>query len=267
MSDYYKEISTLFDVYENEQHLSEKLIYQRCLLLIKNHDFDIDYMWAVNDVVNNRGYCFQFEVPTKKIKKFDANTYNSLITNASKSLKKTKDLIKFLNDVKDHRLTFISLYALKVKYLIELKILPSNNTWINAHKDENFRNLMFESLNKGEAIYSIIMDAGEKVGLEYIELSYMQFWLDMEYLLWTIEKADPRNGHIKVNTIKVAFGIAPKIFLERGNKKYYDASFSKKLNKYLKLIDKDLLMEMKELYKNSPEQDRPWGYSLLFKVL
>lgn len=267
MIDYYKEISTLFDVYENEQHLSEKLIYQRCLLLIKNHDFDIDYMWAVNDVVNNRGYCFQFEVPTKKVKKFDSNTYNELMTNTSKSKKKTQDLIKFLNDVKDHRLTFVSLYALKVKFLIELGILPNSNAWINAREGENFRDLMFESLSEGKEIYDLILDAAEKVSLEYIRLSYMQFWLDMEYLLWTIEKVDPRNGHIKVNTIKVAFGIVPKIFLERGNKKYYDVAFSKKLNKYLKLIDKDLLKTMKEVYKNSPEQDRPWGYSLLFKVL
>lgn len=154
-----------------------------------------------------------------------------------------------------------------MKFLIELGILPNSNTWIKAREGENFRDLMFESLSEGKEIYDLILDAAEKVSLEYIRLSYMQFWLDMEYLLWTIEKVDPRNGHIKVNTIKVAFGIVPKIFLERGNKKYYDVAFSKKLNKYLKLIDKDLLKTMKEVYKNSPEQDRPWGYSLLFKVL
>lgn len=267
MIDYYNEVSALFDVYENEEHLTEREIYQRCLTLIKNHDFDIDYMWAINDAVNNRGYCFQFEVPSKKSKKFNYDEYNELITNTSKSKNKTQELIKFLNGIRDDRLTFISLHALKTKYLIELGILPSNNEWINTRSGENFRDLMFESLSTEEEQYSIVMDAAEKIGIEYIRLSYMQFWLDMEWLLWTIEKADPRKGHIKVNTIKVAFGITPKLYLERGDKKYYDPSFSKKLNGYLKLIDKDLLKKVKDHYKDSPEQERPWGYSLLFKVL
>ena len=44
MTDYYNEVSALFDVYENEEHLTEKEIYQRCLILIKNHKFDFDYV-------------------------------------------------------------------------------------------------------------------------------------------------------------------------------------------------------------------------------
>lgn len=267
MTDYYNEVSALFDVYENEEHLTEKEIYQRCLILIKNHKFDFDYMWAINDAVNNRGYCFQFEVPSKKKSTFDPFVYVSLITNASKSKNKTQDLINYLRDINDHRLIFVSIHALKVKLLIELGLLPANNEWINARSGESFRDLVFESFDTEGNEYSLVMDAAEKIGLEYIRLSYMQFWLDMEWLLWTIEKADPRKGHIKVNTIKVAFGIAPRQYLERGDKKYYDISFSKKLNNYLKMIDKTVLAHIKEKYKNSIEPTREYGYSLLFNVL
>ena len=267
MTDYYNDVSALFDVYENEEHLTEREIYQRCLLLIKNHDFDRDYMYSVNDVVNNRGYCFQFEVPSKRTIKFVPEEYVALITNASKSKNKTAELIKYLNDINDHRLIFASIHALKVKFLVELGILPSNSEFINYRLDWNFRDLMFESFDVENDGYEAIMDAAEKIGLEYARLSYLQFWLDMERVLWTIESADPRRGHIKVNTIKVAFGIAPRIFFERGGKKYYDVSFSKKLNNYLKYIDKCVLAHVKERYEGSVEPTRSYGYSLLFNVL
>ena len=267
MTDYYTEISALFDVYENEEHLTEREIYQRCLLLIKNHGFDRDYMYSVNDVVNNRGYCFQFEVPSKRTIKFIPEEYVALITNASKSKNKTSDLIKYLNDLNDHRLIFASIHALKVNFLVELGVLPTNNEFINHRLNGNFRDLMFESFDTDSDSHEIIMDAAEKIGLEYARLSYLQFWLDMERLLWTIEKVDPRKGHIKVNTIKVAFGIAPRIFFERNDKKYYDVSFSKKLNNYLKLIDKHTLAYVKEKYEGSIEPTRLYGYSLLFNVL
>lgn len=267
MRDYYDEISALFDVYENEEHLTEKEIYQRCLLLIKNHKFDFDYMWSINDVVNNRGYCFQFEVPSKPKRKFVPEEYVSLITNVSKSKNKTEELIKLLVEINDHRLIFASIHALKVKFLIELGILPNNNGWINSKTSYSFRDLLFESFESENDAYDLILDAAEKIGLEYIRFSYMKFWLDMEWLLWTIEDNDIRKGHIKVNTIKVAFGIAPRIYFERGDKKYYDPAFSKKLNSYLKLVDKNVLDHIKENYKDSVEPTRMWGYSLLYNVL
>ena len=267
MTDYRNEISALFDVYENEEHLTEKEIYERCLLLIKNHNFVFDYMWSINDEVLERGYSFRFNIPSKREEEFDQDKYVSLITNASKSQERTKNLIDYLNRVKDDRLTFISLHALKTKYLMDLGILSNACQWINDRETKNFRELLFESLSTNDEQYSLIMDAAEKIGLEYIRASYWQFWLDMEWLLWTIEKADPRKGHIKVTTIKVAFGITPRAYLERGDKKYYDQSFSRKLNGYLKLIDKDLISIVKDHWKDSTEPDRPWGYSLLFKVL
>ncbi len=267
MINYYNEISALFDVYENEERLTESEIYQRCLLLIKKHNFDRDYMYSVNDVINNRGYCFQFEVPSERKIKFDLEQYTSLITNASKSKNKTATLINYLNDIKDYRLSFASIYSLKIKFLIELGILPSNSEYINKHLNNNFRDLLFKSFSEDKNASELLIDSLEKIGFEYTRLSYFKFWLDMEYLLWTIERADPKKGYIKVGTIKVAFGIAPKMYFERGDRKYYDVSFSKKLNNYLKQIDKVALAHIKDKYKRSVEITYLYGYSLLFNVL
>ena len=267
MINYYNEISALFDVYENEEHLTEREIYQRCLLLIKKHNFDRDYMFSVNDVINNRGYCFQFEVPSNRVAEFVSDEYIASITNASKSKNKTAELINYLNKIKDHRLAFASIHALKVKLLVELGVLPSDSEFINSRLNWNLRDLLFESFDDNDDIRELLISALEKIGFDYVILPYFRFWLDMEYLLWFIERADSRKGHIKVNTIKVAFGIAPRIYFERGDKKYYDVSFSKKLNSYLKLIDKRALAHVKEKYKGSVEPTRLYGYSLLFNVL
>ncbi len=267
MVNYYNEISALFDVYENEERLTESEIYQRCLLLIKKHNFDKDYMYSLNDVVNNRGYCFQFDIPNERKIQFNSEQYISLITNASKSKNKTAELINYLNDIKDCRLSFASIHALKIKFLVELGILPNNSEYINSHLNENIRDLLFESFNDDEDDSELLIDSLEKIGFEYTNLPYFKFWLDMEYLLWTIQRVDPRKGYIKVNTIKVAFGIAPRMYFERGDKKYYDVSFSKKLNNYLKQIDRDALAHVKEKYLRSVEPTWLYGYSLLFNVL
>ncbi len=265
MLNYYDEISTLFDIYENEKHLSEKAICSKCKSLIKKHHFNRDFMYCLNDIVSEHGYCFQFDIESEDKEKFDARIYSLLITNAKKSQKKTEQLILYLKKVNDHRLIFASIYALKVEYLINLGIIE-NNEWTKEHSKNNFRNLFFISAND-ENNYRVCIKTAEKLGLKYIKLPYMQFWWDMERLLWTIEKADPKKGYIKVNTIKVAFGITPRIYFERGEKKYYDALGSKNLNKYLKLIDQKMLEIVKEKYKNSVEPTRMWGYSLLFNVL
>ena len=251
MVNYYNEISALFDVYEIEERLTESDIYQRCLLLIKKHNFDKDYMYSINDVVHNRGYCFQFDVPNERKTQFNLEQYISLISNASKSKSKTIELINYLNEIKDHRLSFASIHAIKIKFLVELGFLPNNSEYINNHLRENFRDLLFESFNGDKDAYELLLTALEKIGFEYTSLPYFQFWLDMEYLIWTIERVDKRKGYIKVNTIKVAFGIAPRSYFERGDKKYYDASFSKKLNNYLKQIDKNALPILKRNTKEA----------------
>lgn len=265
MNSYCKEISALFDIYESEEHLTEAEIYNRCKELINKHDFDIDYMYDINDVVHNRGYCFQFIVPEQKTKEYSNKEYEALIYNVSKSENRTAELISYLKEVNDHRLFFVSLYALKVKHLINLGILK-NNEWTNSNANSNIRDLLFSSYDDENKI-DICLDALKRIGLKYVDLSYMQFWLDMEFLLWTIEQADSAKGHIKVNTIKVAFCITPKEYLIRDDKKYYDSRFAKKINGYLKLIDKSALKLIKEKYKNSNEPQRLWGYSLLYNIL
>ena len=95
MISYVDEIEALFDLYE-EQRLTEKDIFERCIELVIKHEFNKDYMYDLNDTLYNRGYSFQFDVNRNKAK-FDVEEYGLLITNVSKSKDKTKSLIEYLN--------------------------------------------------------------------------------------------------------------------------------------------------------------------------
>ena len=103
-----------------------------------------------------------------------------------------------------------------------------------------------------------MVDALTKVG---------DFWLDMEYLLWTIERDDPKYGHLKINTIKVATAIAPKSYFERDDKIYYSVHTSKDFKKYIKLIDKTAVSKMKDKWGEMGYETLQDGYRLLHQYL
>lgn len=265
MISYRKEIEALFDIYENDLHLTEQEIFERSNKSIKEHKFNRDYMFDLNDVLYFRGYSFQYDIPPLEKRIFDKDEYALVIENSTKSKDKTNNLILYLKEVNDWRLSLCSLHALKTKYLVELGILPSDNVYINNNLKSNLRDLFFNAYFSKD--YDVILPCLEKVGILYSTLNYMIFRLDIEFLLWSIEQKDKNKGFIKANTIKIAFNIAPLDFFIRNDKYYYDQQFAEKLNQYLKLIDRKSLDFVKNEWNDKIEQLDDTGYKLLFKIL
>lgn len=263
---YVDEIEALFDLYEND-HLTEKEIFHRSIDLAKKHKLDRDYLFDLNDVIFNRGYSFQFDVPPLDHKKFDNNEYWNIASNVGKSLDKTKELISYLKDVCDFRLSFASLHMLKVKYLISIRLLPSDNDFINAHSQFNLRDLLFTAREKNDSAFESIINILDEVGISYASLGYMRFRLDVEYLLWSIEQTDANYGYIKVNTLKIALNMAPKEYFEHDGKLYYNYKFSKSTRDYLKLINEDKIKEVKEEWGEGGYSTDGTGYLLLYNLL
>ena len=52
MISYVDEIEALFDLYE-EEHLTEKEIFQRTIELVISHEFEKDYMYDLNESYSN----------------------------------------------------------------------------------------------------------------------------------------------------------------------------------------------------------------------
>ncbi len=264
MVSYIDEQEALFDLYE-ELHLSEKEILNRSIELVIRHNFDADYMYDLNDTIFNRGYSFQFEVEDNK-KEFDINEYNKLITNVTKSKDKTLKLIKYLDEINDHRLTFASLHMLKVKYLIDLNYLPSDNDIINSNLKLSFKELFF-SYYDNKNLKKILVKTLSNIGIKYAECEYFDFIIDIEYLLYSIEENDPNYGYIKSNTLKVAFNITPKEYYEKDGKKYYNPKTSKVSKEYLKLINKDKIKKIKSKWLKDGYETVDTGHMLLYKLL
>lgn len=266
MISYIDELEAIFDIYEAER-LTEGEIFQRAIELVKKHKFDRDYMFDLNDTIFNRGYSFQFVVPKLDSEKFDLKKYETLCLNVGKSQEKTENLISYLKDVNDFRLGLASIHMLKVKYLISLGYLPDNIEFINNNSNLDLRALLFKSYEYDLEAKAIIIESLEYFGIPYPTLEYMEFRLDVEYLLWTIERNDPSRGYLKVNTLKIALNIAPKEYYSRYNKKYYNEKFSKVTKEYLKLIDQKCINTIKSRWGKDGYTVDGTGYRLLYQLL
>ena len=264
MISYVDEIEALFDLYE-EQRLTEKDIFERCIELVIKHEFNKDYMYDLNDTLYNRGYSFQFDVNRNKVK-FDVEEYGLLITNVSKSKDKTKSLIEYLDKINDQRLTLASIHMLKVKHLIELGYLPNDNNVINDNNKLSLKDLFFIYYSNKE-IHDIVIEALSRIGIEYAMLEYFDFIFDIEYLLWSIEEKDKNYGYLKSNTLKVALNIAPKEYFEKDGKQYYNPKFSKVTKEYIKLIDKVKINQIKDKWGPEGYETIQTGHRLLYKLL
>ena len=140
MISYVDEIEALFDLYE-EEHLTEKEIFQRTIELVISHEFEKDYMYDLNDTLFNRGYSFQFDVKREKLK-FDSETYYNLITNVTKSKDKTNQLIEKINN--SNIPTGIKEFLIKASYR-HLAFNYQNIAEYYAHADKEVQELMEES--------------------------------------------------------------------------------------------------------------------------
>lgn len=257
-------IEKWFDVFEKKYFMTEKEIYEACIELVKSSNFNKEFIYDLNDVLYNRGYSFQFEIEEQN-DKFEINKYNELCSNTSKSKNKTKNLIDYLNSINSFRLSLATLHKLKVKYLIELGYIKEND-YINKYVDKDLKTLLFhayeEDINTKEYLINILPN----FGIKYSTLEYVRFKLDMEYLLWTIEKND-NKAYIKVNTLKVALNIAPKEYFIFNNKRYYNENFSIVTKNYLKLIDKNSLNKIYNIWQDEGYNLDDTGYSVLYGLL
>ena len=263
MKRYVDIIERLFDDFEKNR-MSEKEIFEKCINLVRSHKNDPDYTWDLNDTLYNRGYSCQFVVRNAK-RKFDKEAYIALTSQVTKSKVKTQALIDYLKQTKDHRLILSSLHMLKVQHLIDLGYM------LDGDLLDGCRNLTLRELFYGyyhnEEIKTTVKNTLENIGMADATLQYNDFRMDMEYLLWTIERDEPKYGHIKINTIKVALQIAPKDYFERDDKVYYSTETSKDGKKYLKLIDKNAIAEMKSKWGEMGYGTLHDGYRLLHQYI
>ena len=263
MDEYIKLIEDLFDHFE-EKRLTEEDIFDKCVNLVRNHKNDPEYTWTLNDTLYNRGYSFQFLVHRIN-KKFDSKAFANLTSQVTKSKAKTQSLWEYLSKVKDYRLILASLHMLKVQFLIDLGYMQDGAV-LEGKKSLTLRELLYGNYHDSE-IKRIVKSTLDSMGMDDALTQVGDFWLDMEYLLWTIERDDKKYGHLKINTIKVATNIAPKFYFERDDKIYYSEHTARDFKKYVKLIDKTAIAEMKDKWGDNGYETLQDGYRLLHQYV
>ena len=252
--------------WEKEKQTEHKIV-QNCLILIRNANYSRDLIFDVNDALSQKGYHYQF-MTTKKQAPIIQDDYFYLTSQTSKSLTKTKSLIEYLKFTNDSRISFASLHCLKIRNLILLGLLPSSSFFTSLEK-ENILNVYFSIYQQDLEAQKTIEDFFDQIGIHYLSLPSYRFKVDMEYLLWTMNKKDhTKKLYLKQNTIRIAFSIMPKALFEIEDKKYYDENIALHLFAYLRLIDKKETLLMKEKYAQSIESLKiENGYKILFYTL
>lgn len=226
----------------------------------------IETIYNINDVLNWHGYDVKFQNFLSN-KEYENDDYIDLVLNSTKSIYKTEELIKYLKHVSDSRLSLQSLNRLKIAFLIELKLLPNDNKIINENKNKTLYDLYYLNY-KNEEIKNIIESTFINLGINNIKEYYMQFKVDLEYLLYTINFSKSKSKpYMKINTIKVALNICPKDYYIWDDKIYYEENISKYIVTYLKLLDKKVAKEIKNKYKDYIEYINDNGYKLLYNLI
>ena len=215
--------------YYEKQGMTEEDILDMTAQLVMHCDSDIDLMYELNDIVYQMGYSFEFDVPRTK-RELDLEKFAELSTQTVKSKAKTESIIDHIRYMGDHRLTFATWHMLKLKHLIDLYYMEDSD--LLTDKNLTLRDLFMQNYDNKE-IRAIVRDALSELGMPYAWKEHNDFRLDLEYLLWTIEKKEPNYGYKKVNTIKVALEMAPNIYFERGDIKYYYADKLKEAKKFI----------------------------------
>lgn len=263
---------TKFDNYlksfESNEFDQKTIIHKLIKVLAYSKDYNeyIENMYNINDLLYWYGYPFQFLVPNKEKEKDYIEEFVTSLKGVSKSVNSTQKLVGFLNKERDYRLTLSSLQRLKTSFLIDLKILPSNNEIINENKDKKFYDLYFLNYNNLE-LREILDSSFKLLGLDYIECDYMRFRIDMEYVLYSINFKEKSQTYKRINTIKVGLNICPRKYYIWDDKIYYNEQIALYINKYLKQLDKKVIQEYKIKYKNIIDDLDDTGYKLLFNML
>ena len=249
--------------YYEKQGMTEEDILDMIAQLVMHCDSDIDLMYELNDIVYQMGYSFEFDVPRTK-RELDLEKFAELSTQTVKSKAKTESIIDHIRYMGDHRLTFATWHMLKLKHLIDLYYMEDSD--LLTDKNLTLRDVFMQNYDNKE-IRAIVRDALSELGMPYAWKEHNDFRLDLEYLLWTIEKKEPNYGYKKVNTIKVALEMAPNIYFERGDIKYYYADKLKEAKKFIKIIDKDAVATVKAKWGEKGFEQLNDGYQLFYKYL
>ena len=257
-----------------ENHMTEEEIINECLKLLYKEDESIELLYNINDVLKWKGYFYQFQVPEMPRKQYNSDEYGQIVSQCSKSKIKTTELIKYLQDCNDWRLTLNSLHFIKMSMIFELGILPKLLDEellkkIYQYNLYDFYMSLFLEKHKESLVLKVALEKWfETIGLSFCRMKYMQFRLANEYLLWTITKNDKSpSSYLKVNSIKVALSICPREYLCFNGKEYYNKNMHKNLVKYLALIDKNEIKRIKDTYGYLEDIDYDTGYKLLFNLI
>lgn len=268
------EFFDLISKWEEQKH-TEKEIVSKFSELITSKIEDIDLYYDINDALHWKGYSYQFAVPLDEKYAFDPKEYADMINNVSRSKEKTKDLCIYLAEMDNYILTLSSLHFIKFKHLVNLGIYKNYDEY-KTILDMNlydiymmcFTDIYDEQLGNRGFIKRSIESFLVQIGMTYVWADYMQFRMEVEYLLWTITRKDKsKDAFKKINTIKVAFCIADREFFMWNDKIYFNEDIHKNLVKYLALIDRNESKRIIDKYKNSIHLLDDTGYKLLFNML
>lgn len=222
-------------------------------------------IFNVNDALIWNGYNMKFDNFDNEVE-FDNEEYYELVHNASKSLNKTIELIKYLDYTNSLRISLMSLDKLKIKYLVDLELLPNDNEVINNNLNEKFYDLYFKNYLNIE-FRTILEEVFPYIGIRFYDTHQERFRIDMEYLLYSIHFVDDSKTYKKINTIKVALDICPKDYFIYEDKVHYDTKIDKNLKSYLKLLNKEIIEMLKQKYIEEIDYIMDSGYKLLFNLI
>lgn len=264
----------LITKWEHEKR-TEKEIVNKFSELLKDNPEERELYFDINDALHWKGYSYQFAVPREGKYAWDAEEYAELVSNVTKSKEKTKELCIYLAEMDNYILTLASLHFIKFKHLINLGIYKYYDEFETIMEMNLYDIYMMcysevydKQLKYKEFIKLSLEKLLEQIGLAHVKDNYMEFRMDLEYLLWTITQKDKsKEAYKKINTIKVAFCIADREFFMWNDKIYFSEDIHKNLVKYLALIDKKESERIVNKYKDSIHLLDDTGYKLLFNML
>ena len=254
-----------------------------------------DECFNMNDALIWRGYKYRFKPLPVERRKFDRFDYAGIVKGVGKSLNQTLKLMQYLREVRDFRLTFSSMHFIKMKYLIQAKLIDKDIPLLDEFSDsdlyETYFTCIHNSSNKDcqKLIRYIEKEILPLMGEEYAyqDFDYKNFEIDMEYLLYTITLTGDKDAYKRINTIKVALNInepdwhvwgADRIKLDACKTKqeqeniiekgtYYYKNIVKELIPSLNKIDKDIAKHVAKTYEEFYEDLQDDGYKVLYMLL
>ena len=265
----YAKLNQLFDMLEKYFHSESKVI--KFMVEIANETNNISFIFAVNDIFEDRGYKAYIEQKySRKEELFDINKYKDLMTNTTRSISKTEKLIEYLYNLNDINITIASMHHINFKHLVDLfEFDYRSNAYLTQCYDNKLN--LYEVLFQEKPSSKIVESGIHKIKSELLcklggfdmfcaDRSYENFVLKVESIISSIGL----KKYKYINTLKVKMGIVTQeivsIYSTLGE--YMEEDIST----IIKMIDKKKLKEfVQEAKKHYFEY--PTGYLMLTNLL